>query len=173
MTETERPHSAAYMGPQRDLFWNLDHVELIGRRLELRRVGSVLDVGCGQGHWGRLLATVTAPESTMVGIDREPEWIAEATRQAEAAGLASRFRYEVGAGDELPFPDGSFDLVTCQTLLIQVPDPRAVIAEMGRVARGGGWVLAAEPNNRAGCWWRWRRPTIALRRRRSSGCDSR
>jgi SAM-dependent methyltransferase len=47
----------------------------------------------------------------------------------------------------LPFPDDSFDLVTCQTLLIHVSDPAAVIAEMCRVARPGGLVLACEPNN--------------------------
>lgn len=47
----------------------------------------------------------------------------------------------------LPFPDASFDLVTCQTVLIHVADPAAVIAEMARVTRPGGLVLAAEPNN--------------------------
>ena len=47
----------------------------------------------------------------------------------------------------LPFADASFDLVTCQTVLIHVADPRAVIAEMARVTRPGGLVLASEPNN--------------------------
>lgn len=147
MTE---PHSAAYMGPERDLFWNRDHIELLGQRFELSAVVSVLDVGCGQGHWGRLLDAVTAPDATTVGVDFEPEWVAEASRQAQAAGLAGRFRYEEGSASSLPFADGSFDLVTCQTVLIHVPDPEAVIGEMVRVTRPGGLVLAAEPNNRAG-----------------------
>ena len=147
MTE---PHSAAYMGPERDLFWNLDHVELLGRRFELASVESVLDVGCGQGHWGRLLDVVTAPEATTVGVDFEPEWVAEAARQAQTAGLVDRFRYQEGSAGSLPFTDRSFDLVTCQTVLIHVPDPEAVIAEMVRVTKPRGLVLAAEPNNRAG-----------------------
>jgi ubiquinone/menaquinone biosynthesis C-methylase UbiE len=150
MAEPTQLHSAAYMGPQRDLFWNLDHIELIGRRLGLARVESVLDIGCGQGHWGRLLDTATSPRATTVGVDFEPEWIAEATRQAQAAGLASCSRYEQGSAEALTFEDASFDLVTCQTLLIHVPDPEAVIAEMFRVVKPGGLVLAAEPNNRAG-----------------------
>jgi SAM-dependent methyltransferase len=85
-----------------------------------------------------------------VGVDLEPEWVGEATRQAGAAGLLDRFSYQAASVDALPFADGSFDLVTCQTVLIHVPDPEAVIAEMVRVTRPGGQVLAAEPNNRAG-----------------------
>jgi SAM-dependent methyltransferase len=47
----------------------------------------------------------------------------------------------------LPFEDGTFDLVTCQTLLIHVADPAAVLSEMVRVTRPGGLVVAAEPTN--------------------------
>jgi len=50
----------------------------------------------------------------------------------------------------LPFEDETFDLVTCQTLLIHVADPAAVIAEMRRVVAPGGMVLLSEPNNLAG-----------------------
>jgi SAM-dependent methyltransferase len=52
-----------------------------------------------------------------------------------------------GTAEQLPFTDASFDLVTCQTVLIHVPDPGAAIDEMIRVARPGGLILAAEPNN--------------------------
>jgi SAM-dependent methyltransferase len=57
--------------------------------------------------------------------------------------------YQQGVAEQLPFADGSFDLVTCQTLLIHVRDPGGVIDEMVRVVRPGGQVLVAEPNNRA------------------------
>ncbi len=50
----EAPHSAAYLGATRDFWWNLDHIELCGRRLGFDAVRSVLDVGAGHGHWGRL-----------------------------------------------------------------------------------------------------------------------
>ena len=67
--------------------------------------------------------------------------------RASARGLADRFIYQVSVAEKLPFADASFDLVTCQTLLIHTPDPGAVIDEMIRVARPGGVILAAEPNN--------------------------
>jgi SAM-dependent methyltransferase len=51
--------------------------------------------------------------------------------------------------EAIPFPDGAFDLVTCQTILIHVPDPVAVLKEMLRVLKLGGLLVVAEPNNLA------------------------
>jgi SAM-dependent methyltransferase len=147
--EPRDPHSAAYFGPERDFWWNLDHLELIASRRGLAGVRSVLDVGSGQGHWGMLLASVLPRDASVAGIEREPEWVEEAGRRAERCGLADRFRYLQGVAEALPFGDASFDLVTCQTVLIHVADPRAVIREMIRVTKPGGQVIVAEPNNRA------------------------
>jgi SAM-dependent methyltransferase len=143
---SEAPHSAAYFGAFRDYWWNKDHLELCVQRLGIGSARQVLDVGSGQGHWGRLLAPLLHPEVRVTGIDREPEWVAEATRRA---GESDRFSYVEGDATALPFEDDSFDLVTCQTVLIHLADPAAAIAEMVRVAKPGGTVLAAEPNNRS------------------------
>jgi SAM-dependent methyltransferase len=145
----EAPHSAHFFRAERDFWWDLDHIGVWARRVGLSDVRSVLDVGAGVGHWGRLLSHVLSPEATVVGIDREPRWVEEATANAAAAGLTDRFSYRAASAEQLPFEDETFDLVTCQTLLIHVADPRAVIEEMIRVTRRGGLVVAAEPNNRA------------------------
>jgi SAM-dependent methyltransferase len=148
--EQHEPHSAAWFGELRDYWWNVDHLALIAARFELGAVRSVLDVGCGVGHWGRLLAAVLPGDAMVVGVDREPKWVSEAIRLAAQRGFADRFRYQEGVAEGLPFENGSFDLVTCQTLLIHVRDARAVLQEMLRVTKPGGWLLAAEPNNLAG-----------------------
>ncbi len=140
-------HSAEYFGDTRDYWWNADFLELMGRRLSLDRVRDMLDVGCGVGHWGQLLAGLLASDARIEGIDRDPLWVDKAAARAAARGLDGRCKYQVGVAEKLPFADASFDLVTCQTLLIHAHDPAAVIAEMARVARPGGLVLAAEPNN--------------------------
>jgi SAM-dependent methyltransferase len=142
-------HSAEFFGPERDHWWNHDHIELIASRLALAAVESVLDVGCGLGHWGRLLSSVVSPEATIIGIDRETGWIDRVRTIAQQRGLDGRFRYEQGIAEQLRFDDGSFDLVTCQTLLIHVASPSDVIKEMIRVTRPGGLIVASEPNNRA------------------------
>jgi SAM-dependent methyltransferase len=140
-------HSAEYFGDTRDYWWNLDFLELMGKRLSLDRVRDVLDVGCGVGHWGRLLANVLPSGTRVHGVDRDPLWVEKAAARATAHGLADRFSYQVSVAEKLPFDDASFDLVTCQTVLIHTPDPGAAVDEMVRVARPGGLVLAAEPNN--------------------------
>jgi SAM-dependent methyltransferase len=145
----ERPHSAEHFGEQRDFWWNDDFVTLMARRWRLDAVRLGLDVGAGVGHWGRVLLPHLAPGAHLVGIDREDAWILEAHRRAERAGLADRLTYRLGDAARIPFHDGVFDLVTCQTLLIHVPDPRAVLREMIRVLKPGGLVAVAEPNNLA------------------------
>jgi SAM-dependent methyltransferase len=143
-------HSAEYFGDTRDYWWNPDFLELMGKRFSLDRVKDVLDVGCGVGHWGRLLANVLPGSARVQGVDREAFWVERATARAAAHGLADRFSYQVAVAEKLPFADESFDLVTCQTVLIHMPDPGAAVDEMVRVARPGGLILVAEPNNMAG-----------------------
>jgi len=144
---TLNSHSAEYFGDTRDYWWNLDFLELIGKRLSLYCIQDVLDVGSGVGHWGRLLANVIPRSARVQGVDRDPLWVEKAAARAAAHGLADRFTYQVAVAEKLPFADASFDLVTCQTVLIHTPDPGAVIDEMIRVARPGGLILVVEPNN--------------------------
>ncbi len=142
-----RSHSAEYFGDTRDFWWNPDFLDLMGRRLSLDRVRDALDVGCGVGHWGQLLARLLPNTARVHGIDREPAWIEEAAARAQARGLDDRFSYQTATADRLPFPDAQFDLATCQTVLIHMPDPGAVLDEMVRVTRPGGLILVCEPNN--------------------------
>jgi 2-polyprenyl-3-methyl-5-hydroxy-6-metoxy-1,4-benzoquinol methylase len=148
--ERESLHSAAYFNAARDFWWNRDHLALVGTRLGFADVISVLDVGSGVGHWGQLLLRwVLSPEATVVGVEREATWVAEARERAQQSGLAGRASYQQGVAEALAFADASFDMVTCQTLLIHVADPAVVLGEMLRVVKPGGLVVASEPNNRA------------------------
>src|SRR5215471_11349843 len=147
---TLNSHSAEYFGDTRDYWWNIDFLELMGKRLSLDGVQDVLDVGSGVGHWGQLLANVIPTSARVQGVDRDPLWVEKAAARAAAHGLADRFTYRVALAEKLPFANATFDLVTCQTVLIHTPDPGAVVDEMVRVARPGGLILAAGPNNVAG-----------------------
>ncbi|HEY6255885.1 MAG TPA: methyltransferase domain-containing protein [Xanthobacteraceae bacterium] len=100
-------HSAEYFGDTRDHWWNLDFLELIGKRLSFDRVQDVLDVGSGIGHWGQLLANVMPRSARVQGVDRDPLWVEKAAARAAARGLADRFNYQVAVAEKLPFADAS------------------------------------------------------------------
>jgi ubiquinone/menaquinone biosynthesis C-methylase UbiE len=67
----------------------------------------VLDIGTGDG---RLALGTAASAREVVGLDPDPEAIRGARSNARRAG-ARNARFVVGPAQELPFPDGSFDVV--------------------------------------------------------------
>ena len=143
------PHSAEFFNDMRDFWWNPDFLRLMGERLGFASITNVLDVGCGVGHWGRALAQVLPTAARMTGVDQEAQWVGSAALQADRAGLADRFTFTQGDATALPFADGTFDMATCQTVLIHLADPKAALKEMMRVTKPGGLVLAVEPCNMA------------------------
>lgn len=52
----------------------------------------------------------------------------------------------VGHDGVLPFPDGSFDLISAFSVLEHIDDPRVTASELGRVLAPGGWLCAWTPN---------------------------
>ncbi len=67
----------------------------------------VLDVGCGDG---RLALGVAAIARSVDGLDPDPESVAAARSAARAAGVRN-VRFEVGAAQDLPYPDAAFEVV--------------------------------------------------------------
>ncbi|UJH92596.1 class I SAM-dependent methyltransferase [Antarcticibacterium sp. 1MA-6-2] len=141
-------HSENYFGDYRDFWWNKDFVDLTAQRLELNKLGSVLDVGCGNGHWTRILAPYLQKEASVTAVDSDPRWFSEnAELQNFFSATGNPFQLKKGDAQNLPFPDAQFDLVTCQTVLIHVPEPQKALKEMKRVLKPGGTLLCVEPNN--------------------------
>lgn len=92
----------------------------------------VLDVGCGQGRFCRLLEAAGA---LAIGIDPVYQMISEASR------LGGHFL--VADGESLPFASQSFDICVSYLALIDIPNHLAAIGEMARVTRSGGFLVAA------------------------------
>jgi ubiquinone/menaquinone biosynthesis C-methylase UbiE len=109
--------------------------------LALRPGLNVLDVGCGTGDFLRLLAPIVSP-GTAEGLDLSETMIAEARRRS--AENVDNLSFRVGSVLELPFPDGSFDLVLATQLLLHVPDPWRALAEMKRVLAPSGLICVSE-----------------------------
>ena len=88
-----------------------------------------LDLACGEGRIARRLAEL---DHSVVGLDSSPTLM----QLAEAADPESR--YVLGDAAQLPFADGSFDLVVCFMSFQDFDDPVAAIRESGRVLSVGG-----------------------------------
>jgi ubiquinone/menaquinone biosynthesis C-methylase UbiE len=128
--------------------WNRDYFErVVVPLLDVPADGTVLDVGTGFGALAFLLQSVRA-DLFITGVDSETGLVQEANTAARSLGL-ERMRFDVGDASSLPYDEGAFDLVMCQTLLAHVPDPGAVIAEMARGLKPGGVFFAAEWTDRA------------------------
>ncbi len=114
-------------------------------RVSLRPGQAAIDLGCGPRGILDLLAGRVAPAGRVVGLDADPAHAAMAAEFAATRGLSS---VDIITADarSTGLPEGSFDLVHARTLLVNLPDPAGVAAEMMRLARPGGWVASIEPD---------------------------
>jgi SAM-dependent methyltransferase len=106
----------------------------------------VVDVGCGTGVFLPALSRAVGESGLVVGLDHAPALLEEAKRRMQRLGLLSQVQLERADAASLPFPDGSFDAAHISRVLIHVEDPNAVLREMKRVTRPGGWIVAVEPD---------------------------
>jgi SAM-dependent methyltransferase len=94
----------------------------------------VLDVGCGHAD---LLAPILARAASVVGVDPDP-------RALEANSVIGE--KVVGRAEQLPFADGSFDLVLMAWVVEHLDEPYRAVRELRRVLRPGGRVILLTPN---------------------------
>ena len=117
--------------------------------------GPLLDVGCSLGYTLQAAVDLGLPAT---GVDISEH----AVKVCRERGFAA----EIGTFHELPFDDGSFQLVIMKHVLEHTPRPREALREIRRVLRPGGGVFIAVPHggylkarlNPTG--YRWYRPEL-------------
>ena len=122
----------------------IDEFHIRGRAatLELARAASVdstkrvLDVGSGVGGTARCLAREFGCRVT--GIDLTDEYCRAAAMLAARIGLAELVDYRQGDATNLPFPEGSFDVVWTEHVAMNIPDKPRLYREMYRVLKPRG-----------------------------------
>jgi SAM-dependent methyltransferase len=126
-----RRFTAEYLDRTREGLWD-DRSALAPLRLGER--DGVLDVGCGTGELARVCRE--AADGRVVGADRDPDLLARLPSGVDGVRADAY---------SLPFPDDAIDLVVCQALLVNLPDPARALREFARVARES--VAVIEPDN--------------------------
>ena len=125
------------------------HREFIGRpeprwgvwqipEAELQVLGDVdgkdvLELGCGAAQWSILLAKQGARP---VGLDNSERQLEHARERLDQAGVD--FPLIHSSAEDVPLPDGSFDIVFCDHGAFTFADPRKLVPEAARLLRPGG-----------------------------------
>lgn len=129
--------------------------------LGLQAGDRVLDVGCGTGRLAMTFAKRVAPTGSVAGVDAASEMIKRASFRARKKELPIAF--QVAFAQRLPFPNATFDAVTCTLALHHVAedDQQTAVQEMYRVLKPEGRLLIAEFDQGHGARFRprWLRPS--------------
>lgn len=102
----------------------------------------VLDVACGTGVITRAAAEQVGSTGTVTGVDLSPDMIAVA-KETPAAGAP--IDWQLADAEDLPLPDGAYDVALCQMGLMFMQDKPAALAELHRVLAPGGRVVINTP----------------------------
>jgi demethylmenaquinone methyltransferase / 2-methoxy-6-polyprenyl-1,4-benzoquinol methylase len=114
--------------------------------------GLVLDVACGPARVTRALLEATSAH--VIGLDLSESMLRTGVNNIAAVGLQDRVGLVLGRGEQLPFPDATFDALTFTYLLRYVADPAATLAELARVVKPGGAIASLEFAVPTAPWWR-------------------
>ena len=118
----------------------------------LRAGMDLLDVGCGPASITADLVERVAP-GRVVALDAAANALEAARATLSERGLSELVELRRGDVMDLPFEDGSFDVVHAHQVLQHLPDPVGALAQMRRLTRPGGMVAVRDAVYSAMTWF--------------------
>ncbi|MFD2091450.1 methyltransferase domain-containing protein [Blastococcus deserti] len=106
----------------------------------------VVDVGSGAGFDSFLAAQQVGPDGHVIGVDMTPEMLDKARTTAAELRLEN-VEFRAGLAEALPVDDGWADVVISNGVINLCADKRAVLTEICRVLKPGGWLQFADIAN--------------------------
>ena len=124
---------------------------------------TVLDIGSGGGLDSLVAARMVGAGGKVVGLDLSPEMVARAYENLKQTDLTN-VAFQEFSGEDLPFPDGSFDVVISNGVFNLIPAKGRMLKEACRVLKPNGRLLIADqvlsgaltksPQERIDSWFR-------------------
>ena len=121
----------------------------VGNPFSLRRLKPgerVVDVGSGAGFDSLIAGRAVGRKGAVIGVDMTVEMLAKARRNAQELRL-DHVEFREGLAEELPVETGWADVVISNGVINLCADKRAVLAEVHRVLRPGGFLQFADIAN--------------------------
>ena len=126
-------------------YHNEDYLRfLVDSVWKLHAPRSLVDLGCGSGYLGLNLLPLLPPGSTYTGVDSSPRLLDQA--RSAFAGAPWETNFVHADIRHVPLPDDSFDVALSHSALMHLSRPTQGVAEMVRLTRSGGLVIACESN---------------------------
>jgi len=113
--------------------------EAVVREANVAEGMDVLDIACGTGEPAISIATLLRGTGRVVGADISPDPLKVATQRAAERGLGN-IEFVPADVHKLPFPDASFDRITCRLGIMFFAELPCALAELHRILRPGGRV---------------------------------
>jgi arsenite methyltransferase len=106
----------------------------------------VVDIGSGAGFDSFLAAAQVGPTGRVVGVDMTPEMLEKSTATGTELGL-DHVEFRAGLAESVPIEDFWADVVISNGVINLCADKHAVLSEIRRVLRPGGWLQFADIAN--------------------------
>jgi SAM-dependent methyltransferase len=106
----------------------------------------VVDIGSGAGFDSFLAAAQVGPTGRVVGVDMTPEMLEKSTATGAELGL-DHVEFCAGLAESVPVDDSWADVVISNGVINLCADKHAVLSEIRRVLRPGGWLQFADIAN--------------------------
>ena len=106
----------------------------------------IVDIGSGAGFDSFLAAQQVGPDGHVIGVDMTPEMLDKSTATAAELRLG-HVEFRAGLAEALPVDDGWADVVISNGVINLCADKRAVLTEIRRVLKPGGWLQFADIAN--------------------------
>ena len=103
----------------------------------------ILDIGCGAGVDTILAAKIVGLKGSVVGVDIVPEMITRAESNLQLMDL-DNVNFQKVSGENLSFPDDTFDVVISNGVINLIPDKEAALSEIIRVMKPAGRLMVAD-----------------------------
>jgi SAM-dependent methyltransferase len=112
-------------------------------QIEWPAAADLLEVGCGPGWLWEHGDGALPPDLRLTLTDLSPGMVEAARDRVRASSSLDTVEARVADVQDLPFGDGAFDVVVANHMLYHVPDPPGAVAELARVLRHDGVLVAA------------------------------
>ncbi|WP_284690828.1 MULTISPECIES: class I SAM-dependent methyltransferase [Bacillus] len=137
----ETPFSKnAEMYRDEKVFAEGEDLGLMIKTAECRAEHRVLDIGAGAGHTALAFSPYV---QECIGVDATKEMVEVASSFAQEKGVEN-VRFQQGTAESLPFPDDSFDIITCRYAAHHFSDVRKAVSEVARVLKQDGRFLLVD-----------------------------